>query len=182
MGHGSRPRYTGGVPLVEPVIAALNRANVRYVVVGGLAVVLHGFARLTADIDLIVDLSPAEARKAIDVLVALGFRPRPPVDPYGFADPEVRSAWVREKGMRVFSLHDPANPMRELDLFVEHPIPFDLLWQRSEVVPLTTTSVRVAAIVDLIALKRMAGRPEDSRDIEALEEIARRKAVGRHGG
>ena len=51
--------------LLEPIFDALNRADVRYVVVGGLATVLHGYARLTADVDLIVDLVPAEARKTI---------------------------------------------------------------------------------------------------------------------
>ena len=165
--------------LVEPVIAALNQGGVRYVIVGGLATVLHGFARLTADIDLVVDLDPPEARRAIEVLVRLGFRPRPPVDPFDFADPSMRAAWIREKGMRVFSLHDPAQPMRELDLFVEHPIDFDSLWRRSEMIPLATTAARVASIPDLITLKRLAGRPEDLRDIEALEEIARRKGEPR---
>jgi hypothetical protein len=165
--------------LVEPIIAALNEGAVRYVVVGGLATVLHGFARLTAGIDLVVDLDPPEARRAIEVLVRLGFRPRPPVDPFDFADPSMRAAWIRDKGMRVFSLHDPAQPMRELDLFVEHPIDFESLWRRAEMIPLATTSARVASIPDLIALKRLAGRPEDLRDIEALEEIARRKGERR---
>ncbi|OGR91725.1 MAG: hypothetical protein A2V88_09150 [Elusimicrobia bacterium RBG_16_66_12] len=49
--------------LFEPIFDALNRAGVRYVVVGGLATVLHGYARLTVGIDLIVDLAPDEARK-----------------------------------------------------------------------------------------------------------------------
>ncbi len=59
---------------------------VRYVVVGGLATVLHGYARLTADIDLMVDLEPEELRKSIDALAGYGMVPRLPVDPYGFAD------------------------------------------------------------------------------------------------
>jgi hypothetical protein len=53
--------------LFEPIFAALETARVRYVVVGGMATVLHGYARLTADIDLIVDQAPDEARKAIRV-------------------------------------------------------------------------------------------------------------------
>jgi hypothetical protein len=167
--------------LVESVIEALNRGGVRYVVVGGLATVLHGFPRLTADIDLVVDLDPAEARRAIQVLVRLGFRPRPPVDPFDFADPARRAAWIREKGLRVFSMHDPTNPLRELDLFVEHPIDFASLWRRSVLLPLAGTTVRVAAIADLIALKRLAGRPEDLRDIAVLEEIAGRGGTGDGG-
>jgi hypothetical protein len=161
--------------LIEPVLDALNRGAVRYVVVGGLATVLHGFPRLTADIDLVVDLEPVEARRAIAVLVRLGFRPRPPVDPFEFADPQRRAAWVREKGLTVFSLFDPGNPLREVDLFLEHPIDFPSLWRRAVTIPLGHTTARVAAIEDLIALKRLAGRPEDLRDIEALEVIARRK-------
>ena len=78
--------------------------------------------------------------------------------------------------MRVFSLWDPATPMREVDLFVEHPIPFSELWARSEMVALGTTNARVASIADLIALKRLANRPVDLQDIEALTAIAERKS------
>lgn len=162
--------------LLEPLFIALNGAQVRYVVVGGLATVLHGFARLTADVDLVVDLEPVAARNAISALVGEGFRPRSPVDPYEFADPNRRAAWIREKAMRVFSLRDTANPLREVDLFVESPMEFDGLWERAELMNLGTVDVRVAAIPDLIALKRMAGRPQDLADIEALEAIFRRRS------
>jgi hypothetical protein len=91
------------VSLFEPLFEALNQAGVRYVVVGGLATVLHGFARLTADVDLSVDLDPAEALKAIDTLLGLGLQPRVPVEARRFADPEVRRAWIEEEGMQVFT-------------------------------------------------------------------------------
>ena len=167
--------------LFEPLFEALNRGGVRYVVVGGVAVVLHGFARLTGDVDLIVDLDPHEARKAMDVLTGLGLKPRAPVDALAFADPVVREGWLREKGMRVFSMWDPKNAMREVDVFAEHPIPFCELWSRSQTIALETTTIRVAAIADLIALKRIAGRVQDLADIEALEAIAARKDP-KHGG
>jgi hypothetical protein len=64
------------------------------VVVGGFATVLHGYARLTADIDLVIDLVPDEARKAIETLTRIGFRPRVPVEPLVFADPAVRRQWL----------------------------------------------------------------------------------------
>ncbi len=40
--------------IYQPLFRALNESEVRYVVVGGVATVLHGYARFTADIDLIV--------------------------------------------------------------------------------------------------------------------------------
>ncbi len=122
--------------LYVPVFEALNDMQVRYVVVGGLATVLHGYARLTADIDLMVDLEPEELRKSIDALAGYGMVPRLPVD-----------------------------------LFVEDPIEFDLVWSRAEVVALGPVSVRIASIPDLIALKRLANRPQDVIDIEKLMEI-----------
>jgi hypothetical protein len=166
------------VALFEPLFDALNRADVRYVVVGGVAVVLHGFARLTGDVDLALDLAPREARKAVDALVGFGLRPRLPVDPLGFADPAVREAWVREKGMRVFTFLDPANPMLLVDCFADDELPFEGLWRRATLVSLRSTTVRVASIPDLIELKRRAGRPQDRLDIAALEDIARRRGGG----
>jgi hypothetical protein len=49
------------------------------------------------------------------------------------------------------------------------------LFARSEVVDLVTTCVRIASIEDLILLKRLANRPEDQRDIEALQAIRLRR-------
>ena len=162
--------------LFEPFFAALNGAHVRYVVVGGFATVLHGYARLTGDVDLAVDLAPAAARLAIQTLLDLGLQPRAPVDPHGFADPAVRRRWFTAHHIRVLSLWDPANPMREIDVFVEPPLPFEDLWRDAEIIALDTTTVRIASIPHLIAMKRLAGRPQDLADIEALEALARRRS------
>ncbi len=159
--------------LFEPVLEALNRSQVRYVVVGGLATVLQGHARLTADVDLVIDLAPVEARRTIGTLLDLGFQPRLPVAAMDFADPAIRRQWVEERGMRVFSFYDPLNPMRSIDLFAEHPVEFEGLFRRAEVLPLRSTEARVASIPDLVQLKRLAGRPKDLDDIEKLEAIQR---------
>jgi hypothetical protein len=163
------------VALFEPIFDALNRSGVRYVVVGGVATVLHGFPRLTADIDLVVDLEPGEAQKAINALLGIGLRPYAPVDPAEFADPSQRRRWIEEKNMRVFTMSDPHNPLRQVDIFVEHPMDFETLWSRAERVRLEATEVRVAAIPDLIELKRQAGRLQDLADIEALTAILQKK-------
>ena len=157
--------------LFEPIFSALNERELRYVVVGGTAVVLHGYVRLTVDLDLVVDPAPAASRHAVEALTGLGLRPRLPVDPSAFADPDQRRIWVEERNLRVFSMWDPDDPLREVDLFVEEPIPFEDLWQRSVEVKVGSVSVRVASKTDLIRMKRLAGRPRDLEDIEALEQI-----------
>jgi hypothetical protein len=155
----------------EDTIRALNDGQVRYVVVGGLAVILHGHIRHTYDLDLIVDLTPAEAHRAMGALTGLGFRPKVPVKAEDFADPEARARWIEEKGMTVFSFWDPVDSSLIVDVFVDEPIPFEDLWSRSVVLPLKSTEVRVASIPDLIELKRRAGRPMDLMDIEVLEDM-----------
>ncbi|MBI3268254.1 MAG: hypothetical protein HYZ53_04475 [Planctomycetes bacterium] len=166
---------------LEPVFEALNRGQVRYVVVGGVAVVLHGHARLTANLDLIVDLDPLPATAAVEAMLGLGLRARAPVDPRLFADSTVRAGWIREKGMRVFTFWNPLNPMLVVDIFAEHPMPFDGLWSRSLLLPMGGVPIRIASIRDLVELKRQAGRPQDLSDIGALEAIERRRGGG-HGG
>ncbi|MEO8198543.1 MAG: nucleotidyl transferase AbiEii/AbiGii toxin family protein [Thermoanaerobaculia bacterium] len=161
--------------IFEPILARLNEEGGRYVVVGGLAVVLHGHARLTVDLDLVVDLAPQSARRTIAVLIALGFRPLAPVDAFEFADGAKRRQWIDEKGMRVFSLYHPDQALRSVDLFVESPVDFEELWRDSELVPLRSTAVHVASIPHLIRMKELAGRSQDREDIERLAEIQRRK-------
>jgi hypothetical protein len=86
------------------VLAALEHAKVRYLVVGGVAVVLHGHLRVTADLDLVVDLDPANARAARTALAGLGYRARAPVPLEQFADASIGQSWIDEKGLTVFSL------------------------------------------------------------------------------
>ena len=159
------------MPIFEPVFSALNGVGVRYVVVGGLAVVLHGYPRLTADVDIVLDLEPASARKAMEALKAIGLKARAPVDPLSFADPSQRESWIADKGMMVFSLYSTVDPMLILDLFVRDPIPFEQLWSRSETMDLGGARIHVASIDDLLVMKRAAARPQDLLDIEALEAL-----------
>lgn len=156
---------------VEAVLAALNAANVRYLIAGGVAVVLHGHLRTTADLDLIVDLETPNVTRAITALTGLGFRPRAPVPAAQLADEVIRQDWVKNKGMTVFSLWNPQMPGLEVDIFAEAPLDFSAAWTRSVRAPLDTTEAPVVSIDDLISLKRAAGRPKDLEDIAALEAL-----------
>ena len=79
---------------VRQIFSALNDAGADYVVVGGLAVILHGYLRATADLDLAVGLSPDNAGRAMTALATIGLRPRLPVAMEDFCDPERSSPVV----------------------------------------------------------------------------------------
>lgn len=154
---------------VQAIFRALNEAGVRYLVAGGLAVVAHGYARFTADVDLILDLEPGNVDRALIALGVLGYQPRAPVALSGFADPAVRADWRTNKGLIAFSLHSPQHPRTEVDLFIEAPLEFESAYRsglRLDLVPgVTATFVSYS---DLVDLKTKAGRPRDVEDIEAL--------------
>ena len=162
--------------LYPPLFRALNAAGIRYVVVGGVATVLHGYARLTADVDLILDLEEEAAVRAVRALTAYGLRPRIPVNPEDFADALIRDGWVRDKGMRVFSFFLPDEPLLSVDVFADHPIEFEDIYERSETCNIGSCPVRIASIPDLISMKRLADRPRDREDIVHLEKILRRQS------
>jgi uncharacterized nucleotidyltransferase DUF6036 len=156
---------------IEQILDALNRAFVRYVVVGGVAVVLHGYLRTTADLDLVIQLERDNVLKAMGALRGLQYRPRAPVPAEAFADREVREGWIREKGLAVFSLWSPVHPTLEVDVFVSEPFDFDAVYARAIRVPLRKSEAIVIALEDLIDLKRQVGRAKDQEDIAALESL-----------
>ena len=155
----------------EAIIKALEDADVRYVIAGGFAVNLHGFLRFTKDLDLIIDLDPANANRALQVLGACGLAPRLPVAMAEFADPDKRRDWIENRNMLVFQIWHPEDPMCSVDVFVRSPIDFDALWLRAPRAHLGSTACRIASIEDLITMKQQAGRPQDLRDIEELLRI-----------
>jgi len=157
--------------LFAPLFGALEGAGARYVVIGGVAVVLHGYTRFTQGLDLVLDPEPEGARRAMGALVSRGLRPVVPVDPLDFANPALRRQWAEQRNMVVFSLRDPDNPLLLVDVLLESPVAFDGLYSRSTVVSFQSVRVRVASLDDLIQLKRIAGRNRDMDDIRELEEI-----------
>lgn len=154
-----------------PLFKSLNEAKVQYIIVGGLATVLHGYARFTADIDLVINLNQAEAEKAIKVITSLGLKPGASVDPMQFTDENIRESWINDKNMLVFSFFDPNNPLMILHVIIREPFPFDEMIQRAVHMNLGELTVLVCAINDLIEMKRIAGRPKDLEDIKYLESV-----------
>jgi hypothetical protein len=162
--------------MFEEFLAYLERHDVRFVVVGGIAVVIHGYARLTADIDLVIDLEKSNVLRCVNALTQRGLRPMLPVAAIDFAEEETRNDWIENRNLQVFTMRDPRNPMLTVDLFARAPIPFEDLWTDAETFSLGGRPIRIASLDHLIRMKRAAARPQDLLDLEHLEPIAR----GRH--
>lgn len=154
----------------EEVFSKLNEEGVRYLVVGGMAVVLHGVVRLTADLDLMIDLSRKNTMKFVSAMGSLGYRPRLPVPAEDFADEKKRKRWIREKNMKVFSFFDSRNSIHLVDVFVECPIDFEKAYSRKEIIKAAELEIPVVSLDDLVELKKISGREQDLADIDSLKD------------
>lgn len=153
----------------EALVAALEKAGVRYLVAGGLAVNAYGYLRFTKDVDLVVQLVPDTIEAAFQALATLGYKPMVPITAAQFADAQLRESWVREKGMQVLQFWSDQHRETPVDVFVTEPFVFDDEYRNALVKPLYgQTPVRFVSIPTLIRMKEAAGRPQDRIDIEHL--------------
>ena len=150
------------------LFAVLAAARLRFVIVDGLALVLHGLDRLTAAVDLVIDLSADSVKDAVRALTATGYRPLAPVDALALADPSQRREWQTTRNMQVFSFWDSTNARPTVDDMLAPPVPFDELWVDARVVSIGGHDLRIASIPQLIRMKEAAGREQDLADVERL--------------
>lgn len=163
MRRGSQLRGTGIVnsamsEAYGDVFDRLERDEVRYVVIGGAAVVLHGYVRPVADLDIAIDPAPDEAACTMRALARSGFVPSLPL-PLSM--------------LSMLRMFDPSH--REVDVLVRYHIPFDDLWAASERLRAGDGVARVTSLDHLLRAKRVTSRPSDLRDIEGSLALSRGK-------
>lgn len=156
---------------VSGLLADLNEASVRYVVVGGVAVNLHGYTRFTKDLDLVLALDAENIARAWQRLSRLGLEPMVPVSLEQFLEPATRSNWARDRSMVVLHWHDRNDPLRRVDLFIEEPIPFATLAAAAVEASLSGVPVKICSLEHLIMMKEAVGRPQDLLDVQKLRAL-----------
>ena len=148
---------------------ALNRAGVRYLIVGGVAVALHGVARMTFDIDIIIGLTAENLSKFWQALDDLGYRPRLPVSLGELSQPENVMRWREEKNLQAITFWHPAeNIALPLDLVVDHSLDFEAAYLRRRELDYSGIRLPVASKNDLIEMKSRSERDKDRLDVRLL--------------
>jgi hypothetical protein len=147
----------------ERIFAVLDAHGVDYVVVGGIAVQVHGHVRMTNDVDLIPAPSPANLAHLADALNEL----HASVLNAGSEHLSISAQMLPRATMWQFStMHG------DIDVLHDAPgaAPFAQLRERALVVELGDRSLAIAGRDDLIRMKLARGRPVDIADIAALTE------------
>jgi predicted nucleotidyltransferase len=149
---------------LRQLLTRLDEAEVRFVLVGGLAVNAWGYLRATRDVDLVPDPAPENLERLDAVLRGLGGRV------------EVEGKLLEGTAIRPFLRTGDrtlvATDLGQVDILQGLPQipPFSTLDAQAEEVDVDGLAVRVCSLEHLLEMKRSSSRPRDQEDLEALED------------
>ena len=138
---------------------ALNKQEVRYLLVGGFAVILHGYSRTTGDMDIWMDRTPENYIKIKKAFFQFGM---PVFD-------MTEENFLSHPNWDVFTFGVP--PVA-IDVMVSvKGLDFDTCYQNSILFAEDDLSIRTINLNSLIQAKKMAGRSKDLNDLENLPRV-----------
>jgi hypothetical protein len=161
---------------LRELAVALEAHGVRYALVGGVAVNLHGIPRMTYDVDLMVDMTAENLAACEAALRSARLSPRLPIALASLVDAEERGRLERERNLVAVTYTDSNDPLREVDVLVAPSLEPERIVQGGIRCPLGELELRLASLDDLIWLKRRAGRAQDLADLVHLERRRRSHA------
>lgn len=156
--------------IYEEILREFQKQKVKYVLVGGIAVNLHGYMRATADLDILLEMSNENLGKVVKILKRQGYRVKQPVDPMGIADKKIREDWIKNKHMKAFNFYKE-DEFKEVDIIIKSPVSYDMAKRNIQRIKIGKMTLPVIALKDLIKMKKRTTRDIDKIDIKTLQQI-----------
>lgn len=161
----------------EALVRELNSSKVRFIIVGGIAVITHGYGRNTEGVDLVIELKSENIMRAFEALGRLGYQPRVPITAAQFADANLRRGWIRDKGMTVLNFQSDTHRETPVGCFVAEPFDFDEEHRNALVQKVAPDlPVRIVRLESLLRMKTEAGPGQDRADVDELNLLHGRKS------
>jgi hypothetical protein len=148
------------------ICSALAERGIRYAVVGGHAVALHGAVRGTVDVDIVLTWNLKSLKATEQVLSEIGLVSRLPID----ADDvfRFRDEYVRNRNLIGWNFYNPSNPAEQVDLVIT----YDLKGKKVGTIDTVDGPIKILGRKQLIEMKRASGRPQDLEDVKALAKLS----------
>lgn len=162
---------------INEILFALTDAQVEFIVGGGVAGVLHGVERVTLDVDVALNMEPANLEKFLRVMEELRLQPRVPIAGRDLMNREAVQRMIAEKGAIVFSFVDFDRPLRHVDIFLGRDLSFEELNKDAERLLVEGRNIKIIGMKKLLELKRLISplRDKDLIDIKELEKLQTRR-------
>ncbi len=147
-------------PTFEKLLVILAEGGVDFVLVGGVAVTLHGYVRLTEDVDILIESSTTNIQRFLDSLADYGEGFARELSLEDFTDEEGAIRIVEETELSQINVFTRMSGLRYLDLKVDAPI-----------LSLKGHEIAYASKAALIRLKSNSVREKDQFDVAALKQL-----------
>ncbi len=157
--------------IFEKVFRALNKAKIKYLVVGGVAVNLYGYMRFTADLDLLVFLEEKNLKRLDKLMKELDYLERIPVSIVELKDNAQVKKWIKEKNFLAYTYTPSNHNPLQIDILTEESLNFEKADAKKVIKKIDNVRIPVVCIDDLIKMKRKAAREKDLLDLEALIKL-----------
>ncbi len=153
------------------LLTALVDADIDFVVVGGLAMQMHGFQRATYDVDVALAMEELNLERFVAFASEHALIPVIPEPLASLKDASKRNHWIRDKGMVAFALRSADDFV--LDVLIRPVVDFATLRANAVQGSLHGRKFLFAGLDELLEMKRAAARPKDQIDVIALNKIKR---------
>ncbi len=155
--------------LLYEVTDSFQAAKLKFAVVGGYALALHGLVRATVDVDLVLNLTEHNFALAEVTLGKIGLQSRLPIRSQDLI--KMRQEYITERNLIAWSFVDFANPARQVDILITK----DFREIETERISVGGRKISVASLPQLLKMKQDSGRPQDLVDIENIKGKLREK-------
>lgn len=157
--------------LYKEIFRQFQKNNIKYLIVGGVAVNLYGYNRFTGDIDILLALDEANLKKMDVLMHKLGYNERQPINIKDLGDKKKLEGFIKKKNMKAFTFISANKPQLDIDIIVEESLKFSEYHKNKKTVKVWGLRLPVCDINDLIHMKKAAGRNKDLIDLEALLKL-----------
>lgn len=138
-----------------------KKHEVKYLVIGGFAVSIHGYPRYTKDLDICIELSERNAERMVEV-----------INDFGFASLKLTKEDFLKPDFITQLGHEPVriDILNDLD-----GVPFDIAWENRKMIIYEGVEIAFIGYNELLIVKEKAGRPQDLTDVNTLKKRNKKK-------
>lgn len=163
---------------LKQIIVSLSERGVKYIIFGGVALVIHGVERMTLDLDISLELEEENVKKFLQVMEDFHMTPRAPISPYVLLDQEALDYIIKEKNAVAFTFLDKEKPYKQVDVLIHPELRYEKWIEKTVSISLFGHKVCLLSREAILEMKKNMENPRD-KDLLDIKELE--KSLGKKG-